>query len=248
MFKAILAVILLATSSLVFADGPIAWKGTGSGDWNGKRTRADELGLTFGLMEDFTMQQNVKGGISKGGTVASRFTFRANYQFDPTSWLKDSEIQVSAAWNFGSDVNDNVGALLSSTGIYQTASLRLFQLYWGHFFADKQVHFKIGRIQLCNEFAYFEQYLDGGLSNGYYCNPGGLYLNQPAYPASVWPIATWGARIKIAPKEQDFEFLLGVYNGSEREKMNLASKHGMNFRLKPSESTFVQASYDGLAV
>jgi porin len=70
-----------------------------------------------------------------------------------------------------------------------------------------------------------------------------MYLNQPFYAGTAWPIAAWGARIKIAPKKQDFEFWLGVYNGSESDNLDAASEHGVNFKLNLYESTFVQGSF-----
>lgn len=226
------------------ADGPLEWKGAGSGDWNGKRTLLDEdIGLTFLWYQDLVAQQNVRGGISKGGAANIRSVLKLNFQFEPLTPLKGSEIQVSAAWNAGNNVQDFVGSFLSSTGIFRPASIRLYELYWGQFFADEQVHFKIGRIDLCNEAAWTEFYLDGAISNGYYCNPGGVYLNQPVWANSVWPLATWGARFKIEPKKQDFVFFLGVYNGSQAETQANADEHGVDFRFVPSESTFVLGEF-----
>jgi len=54
------------------ADGPLPSKGMGSGDWNGQRTRAEELGLTFGWMQDVTAQQNVRGGVLLSDLVFER--------------------------------------------------------------------------------------------------------------------------------------------------------------------------------
>jgi porin len=226
------------------ADGPLPWKGSGSGDWNGQRTHLDEdFGLTFWLLEDVVAQQNVRGGVSKGGAVTSRAVLEVNFQFEPLTPLKGSEIQVSAAWTVGTNVQDSVGSLLSSTGNWRPASMRLFELYWGQSFADEQVNFKIGRINFCNAAAFWGAYLDGAISNGYYCNPGGVYLNQPVPANSVWPIATWGARIKIEPKKQDFVFFLGVYNGSQADTQANASEHGVDFRLNLFESTFVLGEF-----
>jgi porin len=226
------------------ADGPLPWKGSGSGDWNGQRTHLDEdFGLTFWLLEDVVAQQNVRGGVSKGGAVTSRAVLEVNFQFEPLTPLKGSEIQVSAAWTVGTNVQDSVGSLLSSTGNWRPASMRLFELYWGQSFADEQVNFKIGRINFCNAAAFWGAYLDGAISNGYYCNPGGIYLNQPVPANSVWPIATWGARIKIEPKKQDFVFFLGVYNGSQADTQANASEHGVDFRLNLFESTFVLGEF-----
>jgi porin len=226
------------------ADGPLPWKGSGSGDWNGQRTHLDEdFGLTFWFLEDVVAQQNVRGGVSKGGAVTSRAVLEVNFQFEPLTPLKGSEIQVSAAWTVGTNVQDSVGSLLSSTGNWRPASMRLFELYWGQSFADEQVNFKIGRINFCNAAAFWGAYLDGAISNGYYCNPGGIYLNQPVPANSVWPIATWGARIKIEPKKQDFVFFLGVYNGSQADTQMNASEHGVDFRLNLFESTFVLGEF-----
>ena len=43
-----------------------------SGDSNGQRTRAEELGLTFGWMQDVTAQQNVRGGVLLSDLVFER--------------------------------------------------------------------------------------------------------------------------------------------------------------------------------
>jgi len=236
--------IALAFAAPVVADGPLPWKGSGSGDWNGQRTHLDDdFGLTFWFLEDIVAQQNVRGGVSKGGAVTSRTVLEVNFQFEPLTPLKGSEIQVSAAWTVGTNVQDSVGSLLSSTGNWRPSSMRLFELYWGQSFADNQVNFKIGRINFCNAAAFWGAYLDGAISNGYYCNPGGVYLNQPLPANSVFPIATWGARFKIEPKKQDFVFFLGVYNGSQADTQANASEHGVDFRLNLFESTFVLGEF-----
>jgi len=244
--------IILSILSLTFvcasvtpamADGKLGWQGSGSGDWNGQRTHLDELGLTFLWLQDFSAQQNVKGGISKGGAAHSRAVLEVNYQFEPLTPLKGSEIQVSAGWNVGGSVNDFVGSLLNPTGIYRDTAIRLYELYWGQFFADKQVHFKIGRLGLCPfEYGYSALNFAGDIHNGYYCNPGGFYLNQPLL-GNVYPIAAWGARIKIEPKKQDFQFWLGVYNGYQSENLADASAHGVNFKFNLRESTFVLGEF-----
>ena len=225
------------------ADGPLGWKGSGSGDWNGQRTHLDEdLGLTFFWIGDITAQQNVSGGDSKGGATFARNVLQVNYQFTPLTPLKGSEIQVSAGWSVGTAINDYVGALLSPSGIYHDSAMRLYELYWGQFLADKQVHFKIGRIGLC-PFEYASQpfVFDGDISNGHYCNPGGLYLNQPT-TAYVMPVATWGARIQVEPKKQDFKIWLAVYNGWPRN-LDAADKHGVDFSINLKKSTFVVGEF-----
>jgi porin len=225
------------------ADGKIGWKGSGSGDWNGQRTHLDELGLTFIWIQGFSAQQNVSGGVSRGGAAHARSVLQANYQFEPLTPLKGSEIQVSTGWHAGGNIQDNVGSLLSPAGIWRAPSIRLYELYWGQFFWDKQIHFKIGRMGLCPwEAAQTQFWVTGDLSNGYYCNPGGLYLNQPT-STIVFDIATWGARIKIAPEKQDFQFWFGAYNGSQSGTLANADEHGVDFKMNLRESTYMQGEF-----
>lgn len=240
-FSILLFTLACGFPAAAVADGPLPWKESGSGDWNGQRTHLDEdIGLTFWWLQDITAQQNVSGGISRGGAAESRSMLEVNYQFEPLTPLKGSEIQVSAGWNVGTNVQDFTGSLLSSTGIWRPNNIRLYELYWGQFFADKQVHFKIGRLGLCPfEAAYTALFATGDISNGYYCNPGGLYLNQPV-ASWVYPIATWGFRMKIEPKNQDFQFWVGVYNGWPRD---LPETRGVDFTLNLIKSTYVQGEF-----
>ena len=226
------------------ADGPLPWEGSGSGDWNGQRKHLDdEIGLTFWWLQDLVAQQVVSGGIRKGGAAESRSMLEVNYQFEPLTPLKGSEIQVSAAWNVGTNIQDSVGSLLPPNATWQESAIRLYELYWGQSFADEQVHFKIGRLGLCPfEAAYTMLTFGGDLSAGYFCNPGALYLNQPV-AAAVYPIATWGARIKIAPKKQDFEFWFGAYNGSQSDTLADGDQRGVDFGFNLKESTYVQGEF-----
>jgi porin len=239
-FLALTFVCVFATPAV--ADGPLPWEGSGSGDWNGQRTYADEeLGLTFWYLQDVHAQQNVQGGISKGGAVEFRAVLEVNYQFEPLTPLKGSEIQVSAAWNVGGNVNNNVGALLGPTTAYRDPAVRLYELYWGQSFADKQVHFKIGRMSLTPGGYGYSPLMGAFMSPGYNANPGAFYLNQPV-TTFAYPIATWGARIQIAPKKQDFQIWLGVFNGWPR---NLADgdKRGVDFTMNLFKSTFVVGEF-----
>jgi hypothetical protein len=104
--------VACAFTTPAMADGKLPWEGSGSGDWNGQRTHLDELGVTFWWIQDFTAQQNVSGGISKGGAAHNRSMLEVNYQFEPLTPLKGSEIQVSAGWNVGTNVQDFVGERL----------------------------------------------------------------------------------------------------------------------------------------
>lgn len=237
-FLALAFVCVLATPAM--AD-PIPWEGSGAGDFNGQRTRADdEFGITFWWLQDIHAQQNVQGGISKGGAAFSRSMLALNYQFEPLTPLKGTEFQVSAAWNVGGQINDHVGALLSPTTIFRPNAIRLYELYLGQSFADGQVKFIIGRVPVSDMTAGTTPLLLDFMSPGYDSNPGAFFLNQPV-AAYLYPVATWGARIKFVPKKQDFEIYFGAYNGTRG--LDAADKRGVDFSLNLKESVYLMGEF-----
>jgi hypothetical protein len=69
-FLALAFVCVSATPAM--ADGPLPWKGSGSGDWNGQRTHIDE-DLKFGTEHDskgsFLLKDSIYAPTYSFGTV-----------------------------------------------------------------------------------------------------------------------------------------------------------------------------------
>lgn len=235
-------IVVFATSAIADPSpkdvgGPLPWQNTGSGNWGGARSYLAEHGFTFLLQNDTYGQYNAVGGRRTGWGWENRLTIELNLQFEPLVGLKGSELQVSGAWNIGNSINDEVGSIIEPATIYRENAVRLYELYWGQYFIDKQVHFKIGRLGLGPfEYCYSVFMLDF-MSAGYSSSPGGIFLDQPV-TTFAFPIATWGARIAIVPKSQDFMVKMGVYNGWPRD-LARGDANGVDFSINLNKSVFL---------
>ena len=238
----IFATAAMADPSPKAAGGPLPWQDTGSGDWGGARADLADRGITFTVQEDLHMQYNTTGGIDTGGAIENRLVPELNVQLEPLLGLwKGSEFQVSGAWNWGQDINDDVGAIIGPSTIFRDTAVRLYELYLGQYFIDEQVHLKAGRLGLGPfEYGYSTLTYDY-MSAGYNSSPGAFFLNQPV-TTYAFPIATWGARVVIAPKDEDYNVRMGVYNGWPRDLARDVA-NGVDFSLNLDKSTFLISEF-----
>jgi len=237
----IFATAAMADPSPQAAGGPLPWQDTGSGDWGGARADLADRGITFTTQYDFHLQYNAKGGIETGWGWESRLVPELNVQLEPLVGLKGTEFQVSGAWNWGQDINDKVGAIIEPATIYRETAVRLYELYLGQYFIDEQVHLKAGRLGL-GPFEYgYSTLMYDYMSAGYTSSAGALFINQPVTTFS-FPIATWGARVVIAPKDEDYTVRMGVYNGWPRDLARDVA-NGVDFSLNLDKSTFLISEF-----
>jgi porin len=223
------------------ADGPLKWQNTGSGDWGGARQDLADRGITFTAQYDFHFQYNTTGGVDTGDGWESRLVPELNVQLEPLLGLKGTEFQVSGAWNVGDDINEHVGAIVGPSTIFRPTAVRLYELYLGQYFIDEQVHLKVGRLGL-GPFEYgYSTLMYDYMSAGYNSNPGAFFVNQPV-TTFAFPVATWGARVLIEPKDEDYNVRLGVYNGFPRDLAD-ADKNGVDFSLNLDKSTFLISEF-----
>jgi len=231
----------LADPTLARAGGPLSWEHNMTGNWGGLRPKLAEKGFTFTLQHDIYVQYNTTGGIETGWGWENRMVPEINWQLEPLLGLKGTEFQVSGAWNWGEDTNEKVGAIIIPDTIWREDAVRLYELYLGQYFFDEQLHVKIGRLGLGPFESGYSVFMLEYMSAGYSSSPGGMFLNQPT-TTFAFPIATWGARAVVKPKDTDIEVRLGVYNGYPRNLAD-ADKGGVDFSLELDESTFVMGEF-----
>jgi porin len=143
----------------------------------------------------------------------------------------------------GDNIGDFVGSPYNPSTLYQEQDFKLFQLYYGQWFFDKQAHLKIGRIG-ANSDGDFAANSIGNIfdSVGYDGAPGNMYFNNRAFGTSG--IAQWGARLRIVPHNSDYTVGFGVYNTSETfAELSDPDENGMNFGFDPGESLMVASEF-----
>lgn len=239
------AVLLLAGMCVIMTPAKslaqLDWKNSGSGDWGGARSAMAERGITFAFINDTYFLYNTTGGVSTGGVVNNRIVAELFFDLESLIGLKGSGIMVSGSYTVGSgDINDKVGAIIGGGTINRPDQVRLYELYWTQSWADKQVNLKAGRVGLGPlEWGYSIPAYDF-MSSGYNSSPGAFFINQPGTTLAE-PIATWGARILIEPKDKDYNFRFGVFNAWPRD-LGLTDG-GVDFSMHPDSALFVISEF-----
>ena len=217
------------------ADSPLGWEGAMLGN-SALRHNLAERGVTFLGINQMFSPANVAGGLRTEIDPTNRFVGALNLDFEKMCGLNGSQFRLSFARNDGNNLAEDVGTPYNPSTLYQPADTRLWQMYVGQWFWDRQAHVKIGRISANNEDFLWTPFGFAFASVGYDAGPGPIYLNNPGFGAE--PIAQWGARLRVEPDGSDMVYRFGVYNSSEKF-LDLANpdSHGMNFRFRPDEGT-----------
>ncbi len=224
------------------ADSPLPWEGSLFGDSAGRRTRADS-GFTYWGYNEFHVPANVSGGISTAINPLNRTFGAADIDFEKLGWGEGGQFRISAFAYAGKNIGDHVGSPYNPSTLYQEPDVKLFQLYYGQWFADKQLHLKIGRIGANSDGDIAANTIGNTFDNvGYDGAPGHMYFNNRAFGTSG--IAQWGARLRIEPQKRDYSVVLGVYNSSETfGELSSPDEHGLNFGFDPGDSTMVAGEF-----
>ena len=217
------------------ADSPLPWEEGLLADNQGRRYLADR-GITFFAWNEFHVPANVSGGIDTAIRPINRTFAAGNVDFEKIGWWKGGQFRSSFTTYYSKDnINDFVGSNYNPSTIYQENDVKLFQLYYGQWFLNKQAHVKIGRIGANNEdFVYnnLGMYFD---SVGYNDAMGNMYSNNRAFTTTG--IAQWGARLRVEPHDRDYSMRFGVYNTSETlAELSDPGESGMNFGFDPGEA------------
>jgi porin len=223
------------------ADSPLGWEGALFGKCQTRKNLADR-GITFLGINQMFAPANVAGGKRTAMDPTNRFIGTANLDFEKLFCCRGSQFRISFAQNDGQNLADEIGTPYNPSTLFQESGTRLWQLYLGQWFWDKQAHVKIGRISANNEDFNWTPFGFPFASVGYDAAPGPMYLNNPGFGAE--PVAQWGARLRIEPHDADYVFRFGVYNSSETfGELVDPSEHGLNFRFRPDEGTLYATEY-----
>jgi porin len=223
------------------ADSPLPWEAGLFGKSPRRKTLADH-GFTWWGFTQYHIPANVSGGLQTSIDPLSRYWISANFDFEKMGWWKGGQFRISSISYQGTNVGNNVGTPYNPSTVFQQPDAKLFQLYYGQWFWDKQAHLKIGRIAANNEDFAASTYSGLFDSVGYNGAPGNMYINNRAFGATG--VAQWGARLRIEPDGGDYTLRFGAYNSSETfSVLQSPDKHGLAFGFRPDKSTMYAAEY-----
>lgn len=225
--------------------GQLAWEDAMLGHWS-RRKELAERGITFLGVNQTMGFGAAAGGIKRDFDYTNRYVHQFHFDLEKLFHWKGAEFFVSGAQNNGDNIGDDVGTPYNPSTLFQPESTRLWQLYFGQFFFDKQVHLKIGRIDANNNDFAYSPFEFGYASAAYDSAATAMFQNYKGFGGE--PIAQWGARLAIQPNGRDDYLRLGFYNASPPifvgpDALSRPSAHGLDFRFRPGDGAVYLAEY-----
>lgn len=226
-------------------DGRLAWEDAMLGKWSFRQDMA-ERGITFLGINQTMGFGNPVGGINNDFDAVNRFTLQFHFDLEKLFKLTGSEFLVSGADNRGDNLGEDVGTPYNPGTLFQPAATRLWQLYFGQYLFDKQVHLKIGRIDANNNDFAYSPFEFGYATAAYDSAATAMFQNYKGFGGE--PIGQWGARLAIQLHSRDDYLRLGWYNANPPafagpDALSRASANGVDFTFRPDDGLVFLAEY-----
>jgi porin len=197
-----------------------------TGDWGGLRPKLRALGIVPSLTFVTDVQGNPLGGRHQGLRETNDLGLDVAVDLERLVGWKGGRFDVSLSLRSGTSLTTaDIGNVFNVAEICCGHTYRLANVYLEQSLADDVVNIRVGRIATGDEFLtsplywnFLQSAIDG--------NPGGILLN---IPFTAYPVATWGARLRVHPVES-LSVMAGVYNNDPTLGEN--GKHGVDWTMR----------------
>jgi hypothetical protein len=179
------------------------------GDWEGLRSKLEDLGVTPTLTYVSDIAGNPNGGKSKGAAYADNLGLGLLFDLDTLFGLTGGPFLLSMSQRDGDSLSqEHVGNVCTIQQVYGGETFHLIDLAYQQKLLDDRVELRLGRIAAGDDFLVSPyDYLF--MQNGFDGNPVGIFFNSPGMTA--YPDATWGRRLKLEPTARTY-VMGGIYN------------------------------------
>ena len=182
------------------------------GDWGGLRSDAADRGLTLGATYIGETLANVHGGIRRDGIYEGRLEFTVDADLAKIAGWQDARAHAGFYQIHGRGISgQDVGSLVTVSGIEARPSTRLFTLWIEQSLLDDKVSVRAGKIAADDEFLISD-------------TAGVFIINSFGWTSwtsldllnggPIYPLAGPGVRIKVQPSEQ-LSLLSAVFSGDQ---------------------------------
>lgn len=210
------------------------WDGPNlTGDWNKIRTKLATHGIEFVSTFVIDTLGSVAGGKRQAFGQDSSLGMDLNVDFGKLAGLKGTQFHVSMVYREGHNLSQDIGNRFPPSSIFGSEQMRLYNLYVEQGIWDDKISLKFGRLGTGDDFAQSPLYWTF-LTNSIDGCPINLPIN---FFFTVYPTATWGARLKIHPASA-FMWKGGIYHEDSRVGRNAA--HGCDFTWRDKGLLYIQ--------
>jgi porin len=207
-----------------------------TGDWGGLRSRLHELGITPTLTFVTDVQGNPVGGLQQRLRETDDLGLDITANLERLVGWPGGLFGVSFSMRSGTNLSADVGNVFTVAQACCGHTYRLVDVYLEQSLNDHAVNIRVGRIAAGDDFLTSPLYLAfvQGAING---NPSGISFNVPV---TAYPVATWGARVRVKPAESLY-VMAGAYNGDPSLGEN--AKHGVDWSMRGPLFTIGEVGY-----
>ena len=209
---------------------------TATGNWDGVRTDAQNLGITPALNYTTDLLGNPVGGLKQSKAYAAGLTGSITFDMEKLLGVPDLTLVAAGSVQQGRDLSgEDIGNIFAVAQIFNGDVARLNQLYLELALWDDLVDVAVGRLAAGDDFAAADSYgyYVSGAVNG---NPTSILVDFPSFTTP--PFTQWGARAILEAKN-GFYLAGGIYNADPSVQDD--SQHGVDFTLNPGDGVLVLA-------
>lgn len=205
------------------------------GDWKGSRQKLAEQGIDIVSTYVIDLLTNVVGGLREHRfRYDSSLGLDINADLEKIYGLKGLQFHISGLYRQGKNLAGDIGNRFPPSSIYGSEQLRLYNLYLEQAMFRDRLSLKVGRLGTGDDFAQSPLYWTF-LTNSIDGCPISLPIN---FFFTVYPTATWGARLKASPVSA-FTWKGGIYHQDSAVGRNQA--HGADFTWRKNKGLlFIQ--------
>ncbi|MDD4899037.1 MAG: carbohydrate porin [Candidatus Omnitrophica bacterium] len=212
------------------------WNGTYFfGDWAGKRQKLADQGVDIVSTYVADLLTNSVGGLREHRfRYDSSLGLDVNVNLEKTSNLTGLQFHISGLYRQGKNLAGDIGNRFPPSSIYGSEQVRLYNIYLEQAMFNGKASLKAGRLGTGDDFAQSPLYWTF-LTNSIDGCPINLPIN---FFFTVYPTATWGARLKVNPVSA-WAWKGGIYHEDSRIGRNEA--HGADFTWRKNKGLlFIQ--------
>ena len=197
-----------------------------TGDWGGLRSTLRDLGVVPTLTFVTDVLGNPIGGRRQGLRETDDLTLTVALDLERLIGWTGGGFGVSLSVRSGTSLSTkDIGNVFDVAQACCGHTYRLVNVYLEQALAGDAVNVRAGRIATGDDFLtspLYGTFVQSGIND----NPGGIFFN---IPLSDYPVATWGARVRLKPVESLY-VTAGVYNNDPSLVQN--AKHGVDWTMR----------------
>jgi porin len=197
------------------------------GDWGGLRSALARFGVVPTIAWVSDVQGNPIGGKQQALREFDNLAVELDIDLEKLMGAPGTKFHVGMSQRSGTSLTDiDIGNTFNVAQVCCGATYRLVDVYLEQPFFDDRLNLRLGRLAAGDEFMTSPLYWLF-VSRGINGNPAGIFKNVPGM--SNYPVATWGARIRVQPAESVYA-MAGAFNGDPTLGDN--DKHGVDWTMR----------------